>query len=95
MELDYFVVDVFTDTAPAGNPLAVVLRPAAVEQAEGVRVAWRSAGRAISTCQLKSKAGLHGWNRRGSPMCAWRAAPFLWQKDSFSCRNAHAFNRLS
>jgi hypothetical protein len=24
MELDYFVVDVFTDTALAGNPLAVV-----------------------------------------------------------------------
>ncbi|MGO9777590.1 MAG: PhzF family phenazine biosynthesis protein [Terracidiphilus sp.] len=65
MELDYFVVDVFTDTALAGNPLAVVMnacglttecmqqiarefnlsettfverRPAAVEQAEGVRV---------------------------------------------------------
>jgi hypothetical protein len=28
-------------------------------------------------------------------MCAWRAAPFLWQKDSFSCRDAHAFNRNS
>ena len=65
MELDYFVADVFTDTALAGNPLAVVMntcdlttermqqiarefnlsettfverRPAAVEQAEGVRV---------------------------------------------------------
>ena len=65
MDLDYFVVDVFTDTALAGNPLAVVMntcglttermqqiarefnlsettfverRPAAVEQAEGVRV---------------------------------------------------------
>jgi trans-2,3-dihydro-3-hydroxyanthranilate isomerase len=65
MELDYFVVDVFTDTALTGNPLAVVMntcglatermqqiarefnlsettfverRPAAVEQAEGVRV---------------------------------------------------------
>ena len=65
MELDYFVVDVFTDTALAGNPLGVVMntcglttermqqiarefnlsettfierRPAAVEQAEGVRV---------------------------------------------------------
>ncbi len=65
MELDYFVVDVFTDTALAGNPMAVVMnacglttecmqqiarefnlsettfverRPAAVEQAEGVRV---------------------------------------------------------
>jgi trans-2,3-dihydro-3-hydroxyanthranilate isomerase len=25
---------------------------------------------------------------------AWRAAPFLWQKDSFSCRDAHAFNRI-
>jgi trans-2,3-dihydro-3-hydroxyanthranilate isomerase len=64
MELDYFVVDVFTETALAGNPLAVVMntagltaermqaiarefnlsetsfverRPAAVEQAEGVR----------------------------------------------------------
>jgi trans-2,3-dihydro-3-hydroxyanthranilate isomerase len=64
MELDYFVADVFTDTALAGNPLAVVMntcglttermqriacefnlsettfverRPAAVEQAEGVR----------------------------------------------------------
>ena len=64
-ELDYFVVDVFTGTALAGNPLAVVMntagllteqmqaiarefnlsettfverRPAAVEQAEGVRV---------------------------------------------------------
>src|ERR1035441_3072009 len=65
MELDYFVVDVFTETALAGNPLAgamntgglrtermqqmaresnlsettfVERRPAAVEQAEGVRV---------------------------------------------------------
>jgi trans-2,3-dihydro-3-hydroxyanthranilate isomerase len=65
MELDYFVADVFTETALAGNPLAVVMntcglatermqqiarefnlsettfverRPAAVEQAEGVRV---------------------------------------------------------
>ena len=65
MELEYFVVDVFTETALSGNPLAVVLnkagltaermqamarefnlsettfverRPAAVEQAEGVRV---------------------------------------------------------
>jgi len=28
-------------------------------------------------------------------MCAWRAAPFLWQKDGFSCRDAHAFNRNS
>jgi trans-2,3-dihydro-3-hydroxyanthranilate isomerase len=63
-QLDYFVVDVFTETALAGNPLAVVMndcglatermqqiarefnlsettfverRPAAVEQAEGVR----------------------------------------------------------
>ena len=31
----------------------------------------------------------------GLRMCAWRAAPFLWQKDSFSCRDAHAFNRNS
>jgi trans-2,3-dihydro-3-hydroxyanthranilate isomerase len=65
MELDYFIADVFTDTALAGNPLGVVMntcglttermqqiarefnlsettfierRPAAVEQAEGVRV---------------------------------------------------------
>jgi trans-2,3-dihydro-3-hydroxyanthranilate isomerase len=65
MELDYFVVDVFTETVLTGNPLAVVMntagldtermqaiarefnlsettfierRPAAVEQAEGVRV---------------------------------------------------------
>jgi trans-2,3-dihydro-3-hydroxyanthranilate isomerase len=65
IELDYAVVDVFTDTALKGNPLAVVMntadlstermqaiarefnlsettfverRPAAVEQAEGVRV---------------------------------------------------------
>jgi trans-2,3-dihydro-3-hydroxyanthranilate isomerase len=64
-QLDYFIVDVFTETALAGNPLAVVMntaglatermqaiarefnisettfverRPAAVEQAEGVRV---------------------------------------------------------
>jgi len=28
-------------------------------------------------------------------MYAWRAALFLWQKDSFSCRDAHAFNRNS
>jgi len=28
-------------------------------------------------------------------MCASQAAPFLWQKDSFSCRDAHAFNRNS
>ena len=66
MELEYFVVDVFSDTAFKGNPLAVVMngtgltteqmqsiarefnlsettfverrRPAAVEQAEGIRV---------------------------------------------------------
>jgi trans-2,3-dihydro-3-hydroxyanthranilate isomerase len=65
LELDYFVVDVFTETPLAGNPLAVVVntcgletqrmqaiarefnlsettfverRPAAIEQAEGVRV---------------------------------------------------------
>ena len=34
-------------------------------------------------------------NRRGSGMFASRAALFLWQKDSFSCRDAHAFNRYS
>jgi hypothetical protein len=28
-------------------------------------------------------------------MCALDAALFLWQKDGFSCRDAHAFNRLS
>jgi hypothetical protein len=28
-------------------------------------------------------------------MCVWRAAPFLWQKDGFSSRDAHAFNRNS
>jgi hypothetical protein len=32
---------------------------------------------------------------RGSQMYTWQAAPFLWQKDSFSCRDAHAFNRNS
>ena len=31
----------------------------------------------------------------GHAMCASQAAPFLWQKDSFSCRDAHAFNRNS
>jgi hypothetical protein len=28
-------------------------------------------------------------------MCASRAAQFLLQEDSFSCRDAHAFNRNS
>jgi hypothetical protein len=28
-------------------------------------------------------------------MCAWEAALFLWQKDSFSCHDAQAFNRNS
>jgi len=28
-------------------------------------------------------------------MCGWRAAPFLWQKGGFSCRDAHGFNRNS
>jgi trans-2,3-dihydro-3-hydroxyanthranilate isomerase len=31
MELDYFVVDVFTDTALAGNPLAVVMNTGGLE----------------------------------------------------------------
>jgi len=31
MELEYFVVDVFTDTALAGNPLAVVMNTAGLE----------------------------------------------------------------
>ncbi len=34
-------------------------------------------------------------NPRRSRMFAWRAALFLWQKDSFSCRDAQAFNRNS
>ncbi len=28
-------------------------------------------------------------------MCAWQAAPFLWQRDGFSSRDAHGFNRYS
>jgi len=28
-------------------------------------------------------------------MCAWAVALFLQQPDSFSCRDAHAFNRYS
>jgi hypothetical protein len=28
-------------------------------------------------------------------MCVFPAALFLWQKDNFSCRDAHAFNRFS
>jgi hypothetical protein len=28
-------------------------------------------------------------------MCAWRAAPWRWQMDGFSSRDAHAFNRNS
>jgi hypothetical protein len=28
-------------------------------------------------------------------MYAWRAAPFLWQKDGFSNSDAHGFNRNS
>jgi hypothetical protein len=32
--------------------------------------------------------------RQRSPMCASRAALFSLQRDSFSCRNAHPFNRL-
>src|SRR5580698_5095828 len=34
-------------------------------------------------------------NPRRSRMCALRAAQFSLQKDSFSCRDAHAFNRYS
>ncbi len=33
--------------------------------------------------------------RRRSPISASGAALFLWQKDSFSCRDAHGFNRNS
>src|ERR1035437_5048858 len=36
-----------------------------------------------------------GTNRRGWPMRAGWAAPLLWQNDGFSCRDAHAFNRIS
>ena len=32
---------------------------------------------------------------RASPMSGWRAALFLWQEGSFSCHDAHAFNRNS
>jgi hypothetical protein len=32
---------------------------------------------------------------RRSRMCASQAAQFSLQKDSFSCRDAHAFNRYS
>jgi hypothetical protein len=28
-------------------------------------------------------------------MYGWRGAPFLLHKDSFSCRDAHAFNRVT
>jgi hypothetical protein len=28
-------------------------------------------------------------------MCVLAGALFLWQKDNFSCRDAHAFNRIS
>jgi hypothetical protein len=28
-------------------------------------------------------------------MCVWAAALFLWQKEGFSCRDAHAFNKRS
>ncbi len=34
------------------------------------------------------------WLRAGLRMCVWPAAPFLLQRDSFSCRNTHAFNRV-
>jgi hypothetical protein len=77
MDMDYFVVDVFTDRALGDNPLAVVMSPDSVKQA----------GPAICS-------SLQRRNRRGSSMCAWRAAPFLLQRDSFSCRDAHAFNRF-
>ena len=50
--------------------------------------AWRWAGRAIFFFPRKKKT-------RGSTMCALQAAQFLLQKDSFSCRDAHAFNRYS
>jgi hypothetical protein len=50
--------------------------------------AWRWAGRAIFFSPPKE-------NREGDAMCALRAAQFLLQKDSFSCRDAHAFNRNS
>ncbi len=33
--------------------------------------------------------------RRGYAMCAWRAALFLWQMDSFSSSDAQGFNRNS
>ena len=48
----------------------------------------RSAGRAIFFSPRKKKP-------RGSPMCGWRAAPFLLQRDGFSCSDAHTFNRHS
>ena len=50
--------------------------------------AWRWAGRAIFFFPRKKKT-------RGSAMCALQAAQFLLQKGSFSCRDAHAFNRYS
>ncbi|MGA9061764.1 MAG: PhzF family phenazine biosynthesis protein [Terracidiphilus sp.] len=62
-----------------------------VEWAEGVHIGarvWRSDGPAIFSCRREG-------NPRGSGICASRVAQFLWQKDSFSCRVAHAFNRNS
>ena len=49
---------------------------------------WRWAVRAIFFFPRASKV-------RGSRMCASQAAQFLLQKDGFSCRDAHAFNRYS
>src|SRR5580658_2244498 len=58
--------------------------------------AWKWGVRAIYFFPQKKMGSKMGrGSRRGSQKCAWRAAPFLWQKDSFSCRDAHAFNRNS
>jgi hypothetical protein len=91
MGQDYFVVDVFTGTALAGNPLAVVMNTAGPDRRARSFIyakASRSTGQAIRTFLLTSL-------RRGSRMFASRAALLLGQKDGFSCRDAHAFNRFS
>ena len=103
-ELEYFIVDVFTTTALAGNPLAVVMdtvglsteqmqaiarefnlsettfverRPAAVEQAEGVRV------RIFTTQEeLRFRRASHaGHGQRAQAPCAGnrpRTTPSRW-----------------
>ena len=79
----------------AGCAISYLVERGAV--AAGERIHLRQGveiGRA-SDLYLSAQFNICEWQARGSPMCASGAALFLWQKDGFSCRDAHAFNRLS